>query len=315
MIADLLLTPVTVSRVLGVVARRLEPRMEAAPSGSTLTIGEWRVYPSLDEVWRQGTRIKLEPRTMRLLLTLARRPGELVTTEELLETVWSGVIVTQSSLYQSIAHLRKTLDADPGATSYIATVPRRGYRLVAPVAESVEPEEPVAVHPVPLEAPERPERRWFIRTAAAAATLAAGAGVWWWRARPAAARSPITLAVLPFDESGSRWQRAATRGRSGERGDRRLDRLRRGQGERPGLVVPVPAELTAPHGGGSTTQRHPRPHRRGVPKQQPCSAHRSASPGVRRRRPLARGPGGASQLHQPSSAPRRRGCPRSASCP
>lgn len=71
---------------------------------------------------------------MRLLVYLAGRAGEVVSIDELLKEVWSGVIVTSDSVYQAIASLRRTLGDDPKAPTYIATVPRRGYRLIAPVA-------------------------------------------------------------------------------------------------------------------------------------------------------------------------------------
>jgi TolB-like protein/DNA-binding winged helix-turn-helix (wHTH) protein len=70
---------------------------------------------------------------MRLLLCLAERPGEVVSTDELLNQVWSGVIVTPDSIYQAVASLRRLLDDDAKQPTYIATVPRLGYRLVATV--------------------------------------------------------------------------------------------------------------------------------------------------------------------------------------
>lgn len=105
-----------------------------SPPAAPLRIGEWRVDPALDEIERDGTTVKLEPRTMRLLMTLTQRPGELVTTEELFATVWRDTIVTSSSVYESVAQLRKALGDRSEEPRYIATVPRKGYRLVAPVA-------------------------------------------------------------------------------------------------------------------------------------------------------------------------------------
>jgi TolB-like protein/DNA-binding winged helix-turn-helix (wHTH) protein len=76
----------------------------------------------------------MEARTMRLLMCLAERPGEVVSIEELLDQAWAGVIVTPDSVYQGIATLRRHLADDPKEPSYIATVPRLGYRMVATVA-------------------------------------------------------------------------------------------------------------------------------------------------------------------------------------
>jgi len=74
---------------------------------------------------------------MRLLLCLAERPGELVSIDELLTQVWPEVTVSQDSVYQAVASLRRVLGDDPKQPAYIATVPRLGYRMVAPVSEWV----------------------------------------------------------------------------------------------------------------------------------------------------------------------------------
>ena len=112
------------------------------PSGSqsdALQIGEWVVNPALDTISRCNETQKLEPKTMRLLMCLAASPGEVISVERLLDEVWSGVVVGSASVYQAISQLRKLLgDIDPNPT-YIATVPRKGYRLIA------------AVHPVQSE--------------------------------------------------------------------------------------------------------------------------------------------------------------------
>jgi len=70
---------------------------------------------------------------MRLLLCLAQRAGEVVSIEDLLNEVWSGVIVTPDSVYQAVASLRRVLGDDPKRPTYIANVPRLGYRMVASV--------------------------------------------------------------------------------------------------------------------------------------------------------------------------------------
>ena len=98
-------------------------------------IGEWRVDPRADEIEADGRVIKLEPLRMRLLMALAERPGEVVLSNELLDTVWKGVIVTPGSLYQSVAQLRQLLGDSVTEPRYIETVPRKGYRLVAPVSQ------------------------------------------------------------------------------------------------------------------------------------------------------------------------------------
>jgi TolB-like protein/DNA-binding winged helix-turn-helix (wHTH) protein/Tfp pilus assembly protein PilF len=95
--------------------------------------GEWVVHPALDSISRGTETHKLEPRAMRLLLCLAESAGEVVSIDRLLTEVWAGVVVGSASVYEAVSQLRKILgDVGPQPT-YIATVPRKGYRLVAPV--------------------------------------------------------------------------------------------------------------------------------------------------------------------------------------
>ncbi len=104
-----------------------------------LRIGDWRVDPGVDEITRDGSVVKLEPRAMRLLLCLAKRAGQVVSVEELLDEVWADVVVTSDSVYQAVAALRRILGDHAKKPAYIATLPRRGYRLVATVAPWSEP--------------------------------------------------------------------------------------------------------------------------------------------------------------------------------
>ena len=71
---------------------------------------------------------------MRLLLCLAERHGEVVSIDDLLSQVWPDVTVTQDSVYQAVTSLRRLLGDDPKQPTYIATVPRLGYRMVATVS-------------------------------------------------------------------------------------------------------------------------------------------------------------------------------------
>jgi TolB-like protein/DNA-binding winged helix-turn-helix (wHTH) protein len=99
-----------------------------------LRIGDWCVNPVSGQISREGETARLELRTMRLLLCLAEHPGEVVSIDDLLNQVWSDVTVTQDSVYQAVASLRRLLGDDPKQPTYIATVPRLGYRMVATVS-------------------------------------------------------------------------------------------------------------------------------------------------------------------------------------
>ena len=122
-------------------AGTMQPTSKPLPD--RFSLGHWQVSVSLDEVTGQGQRHKLEPRAMRLLAVLAQASGELVLTDELLDAVWPGLIVTPSSLYDAVALLRKVL-----GPQHIATVPRKGYRLMTPVLPQV-PEAPALAEASP----------------------------------------------------------------------------------------------------------------------------------------------------------------------
>lgn len=171
-------------------------------------IGDWRVDPALDEISRNDRLIKLEPRMMRLLCCLAARSGEVVSLNELLDRVWSGVVVSQSSVYQAIAQLRRELEDTDSPPQYIATIPRKGYRLVAPIRPDIADADPVTtpVAAAPVEAKGRVAGRAAGRRFAIAALVLAGVGaaaVLFFRFGldpPLAVAATPTIAVLPFDD-------------------------------------------------------------------------------------------------------------------
>lgn len=78
--------------------------------------------------------MRVEPKVMGVLVALSRRPGQLVTREELFEEVWTGTVVTEDVLTRSISELRKVFGDDPKSPRYIETIPKTGYRLVAPLS-------------------------------------------------------------------------------------------------------------------------------------------------------------------------------------
>jgi Tol biopolymer transport system component/DNA-binding winged helix-turn-helix (wHTH) protein len=92
-------------------------------------VGKWRVSPSAREIEGSSGRMRLEPRVMQVLVSLARRPGETVSREELLEDGWGGIAVSDDALVRSISQLRKAL-ANGRNGVRIETVAKVGYRLV-----------------------------------------------------------------------------------------------------------------------------------------------------------------------------------------
>ncbi|WP_326543482.1 winged helix-turn-helix domain-containing protein [Pseudorhodoferax sp.] len=141
------------------------PTVTPPSDTSPFTLGPWRVDPQLDTLHDGQHSVKLEPRTTRLLCVLAQAQGGLVRTETLLDTVWPQVVVTPASLYEAVAQLRKILG--PGA---IATVPRKGYRLVLPASSTAPSGDlaapalgPYALAVLPLRARRLPDSHAFIR--------------------------------------------------------------------------------------------------------------------------------------------------------
>ncbi|HEY2402011.1 MAG TPA: winged helix-turn-helix domain-containing protein [Steroidobacteraceae bacterium] len=168
-----------------------------------LNIGEWRVDAASGQISRDGEVVRVDARVMRLLTCLAARAGEVVTTDELLAEVWGGVVVTQDSVYQAVASLRRVLGDDPKSPTYIATVPRRGYRLVARIRTGAKappapgPTAAMASAPAGAQTPAAEHsRRWKLAMVlgvgavlclAQAASVDSGAGV-----------PQRSVAVLPF---------------------------------------------------------------------------------------------------------------------
>jgi DNA-binding winged helix-turn-helix (wHTH) protein len=137
---------------------------EANQPRPPIRVGEWIVEPALDTIVRGCETRKLEPRTMRLLMCLADSAGTVVSIERLLDNVWARVIVSPASVYQAVSQLRRILgdtDRDP---AYIATVPRKGYRLIATVAPFDSPNpDSIASPPSAITAPVTTDalsRRW-----------------------------------------------------------------------------------------------------------------------------------------------------------
>ena len=96
-------------------------------------------------LWRGGQEVPLPPRVIAVLGLLVARPGEVVSRQELIDTVWKDAFVSDTSLAEAISFLRQALGDDPQQPSYIQTVHRRGYRFLqsagafAPGASDPEP--------------------------------------------------------------------------------------------------------------------------------------------------------------------------------
>jgi DNA-binding winged helix-turn-helix (wHTH) protein/TolB-like protein len=168
---------------------------------SRLRIGEWSADRSTNELSRGGETLRIEPKAMEVLMALAGRAGEAVSREELLAAVWPGVVVGDEALTQSIIKLRRALGDNPRSPSYIETISKRGYRLIAPVGD---------MQPPAHKSVRRRARAWLAASGGALAVVAAGAYFYpsGWHAPPAvpAAAEPFkepTVTVLPFETVGA----------------------------------------------------------------------------------------------------------------
>src|SRR6185437_16662599 len=87
------------------------------------------------ELRKQGIRLKLQDQPLLVLVSLLEHPGQLVTREELKERIWAKdtFVDFDQSLNKAVNRLREALFDDANQPRYIETVPRRGYRFVAPV--------------------------------------------------------------------------------------------------------------------------------------------------------------------------------------
>ncbi len=96
--------------------------------------GPFRIDVSQHLILRHGLEIPLTPKAFDTLLLLVRNNGQIVDKDELLKAIWPNAIVEEATLAQNIFTIRKALGGTEG-DQYIQTIPKRGYRFVASVAE------------------------------------------------------------------------------------------------------------------------------------------------------------------------------------
>ncbi len=103
-----------------------------------LIIGDWTVDARANRLIGPAGEVEVEPRVMDLLVLLAGRPGEVMSKDEIAAALWGEVHVNDDALTRTVFKLRKALGDAARNSRYVATVPKRGYRLVAPVTTPVE---------------------------------------------------------------------------------------------------------------------------------------------------------------------------------
>src|SRR5258708_4450556 len=173
-------------------------------------------------LWRNGDRVPVAPKGFDVLAYLVEHAGRVVTQEEILEALWSETYVNPEVFRKYIQEIRKALGDRPDKPEFIETLPKRGYRFVAPVIDEseVEPgdsptslpieqhaaEETVRTETVPLELASSSGRRmlWKLAIILVAAVVAAAAIAAYFRpgrsAVNASALNNASIAVLPFTD-------------------------------------------------------------------------------------------------------------------
>ena len=170
------------------------------PQVFTLRFGVFEVNLQARELRKHGIRVKLSGQPFELLILLVERPGEIISREEMRNRLWPAqtFVDFEHSLNSAIKKLRGALGDSPENSRYIETIPRVGYRFIAPIQELAAISSAVPFEGVPSRAAAALSikvfflRRRWIAYLSMAIVLGTSA-VWFWKARSAA----------PFKETDS----------------------------------------------------------------------------------------------------------------
>src|SRR5438445_8147717 len=164
-------------------------------SRSILRFGVFEVDVRVGELRKQGVRIKLQEQPFHVLAVLLQRPGEVVTREQLRSENWSAdtFVDFDDSLDTPINKLREALGDSADNPRFIETLPRRGYRLIAPVTEADGATRGTVAG---VSAAARPRSRKIVASMAVVVVAAGIAGGLLWRARQARHLSEKDTIVL-----------------------------------------------------------------------------------------------------------------------
>jgi Tol biopolymer transport system component/DNA-binding winged helix-turn-helix (wHTH) protein len=156
----------------------------APPGGSHFRFGMFEADPASGEFWKNGRRIRLQEQPFRLLVLLVAHAGAVVTREELQKSLWPAdtFVEFDYGLNTAIKKLRQAL-GDSDNPRFIETLPRKGYRFIAPVSGG-EAQAPVSQRVMW-------KGRWTL--AVLGATVAVAMVVWLIRSRAAPQLSPVPL--------------------------------------------------------------------------------------------------------------------------
>ena len=125
--------------------------MAVLPTQERVSFGLFELNLKAAQLTRNGTKIRLPQQPLQLLSVLIESAGEIVTREELRQRLWpSDVFIDfDHALNKSIQKLRDALSDSADSPRYIETIPRVGYRFIAPVRDANRSLEPEAISEIP----------------------------------------------------------------------------------------------------------------------------------------------------------------------
>src|SRR5580698_1967745 len=108
---------------------------EPAKNGTRYRFGPFELDPAEGKLLRSGVGVKLQDLPFRLLVMLVERPGEIITREDVCKRLWpdNTFVEFDRSLGVAVRKVREALNDDAETPRYLETVPRRGFRFLAPV--------------------------------------------------------------------------------------------------------------------------------------------------------------------------------------
>ena len=96
-------------------------------------IADKLIEPTSNSILSGGETTRIEPKAMSVLMLLASKAGQVVTREELEDSVWTNLVVGPDSLTNTVIKLRRALGDEAKNSRFIETIPKTGYRLIATV--------------------------------------------------------------------------------------------------------------------------------------------------------------------------------------
>lgn len=162
--------------------------MKSATWKGRIRVGEWVADQATGDLCGLGAESRLEPKVMDLLYLLASHTGQPVSREQIMATLWPGMVVGEDSLARTVSKLRQALGDDAKSPRYVETLAKRGYRLLADV-ELLAPNSHAPVMPSESKPPGRSWRGWGLAGMAAVLLIAIG-GLAWSGWRPFATSTP-----------------------------------------------------------------------------------------------------------------------------